>query len=188
MKVVRWLFTVIGGLMVLPVVTGFFVDYAKQTDAYKKPGDTLGAVWDFAVSLAHNAYFSHTTALAVGLVVGLWVDWLLRRFDASRASNLRSLGYDMSALAGSIDNAQTGFRGEWPDNIAHLLADLMSVSAKAQKLGFATPSNEILNQPHPGFLIGYFQIVGKFLTEDQFDEARKAAEELSTKVAVPAAR
>lgn len=140
MQFFRWLFTVVGGMMILPVVTGFFVDYAKRTEAYKKPEETLGGLWGFALSLAHNPYFSHAAAVAAGFALGLWGDWLLRRFDGSKKQALRSLGYDLDSLGDSIVHAQTGYHGDWPQNVGPYIPEMMSVFTKARKLGFATPS------------------------------------------------
>lgn len=181
MQLLRWLVTFVGGSMILPVLAGFFVDYAKMSDAYKKPDQTLGTIWQLVLALWSNSYFTHAACAMGGIALGMWLDWLFRRFDRSHATALEVIGYEYLNLSHDVARAQGGFRSEWPENIGHLMPNFLSTFTKAKKRKILIPSENIFDEKDPGALINYLQIVGKFLSERQFKEAREAAKALANK-------
>jgi hypothetical protein len=103
-----------------------------------------------------------------GFVAGLWLDWILRRLDRSRAKARENLGIEMMNLAHDIDNA-LGLvnRFRLPD----FSPRLMSAFIKAKQVGLWTPDVRMpLN-----VVMDYLRHVGTLLGDGHFAEAKQAA-------------
>jgi hypothetical protein len=179
-KIVRWVASVLLAVVLVPVVGEFFVKQAEKSGVYDKPGEAVSRVWLYLVSFADLPYFRVAVAAMTGLVLGLWMDWLMRRFDGSRDDNLRALGRDIESLGDKVVSAQRFDPSGWPNNIGYVLPELMSLLAKVEKHGFSVPQEDLMKRQNAGLLAGYLMMVGKFLAEGQFEEARKAAEQFSS--------
>jgi hypothetical protein len=179
-KAFRSTASIILACILLPIIGEFFIKQAEKWGLYDKPGELLGTIFTFVVSVAELPYFRLIAAALTAFVLGLWVDWLMRRFDSDRVDALKALGWEFDDLADRVERSQGGFRSEWPNNIGHMVQDLISAFVKARKLGLAAPKEQILQKPNSGPLLRYLRLVGKFLTEGQFDEAFDAARKMNS--------
>ena len=162
----RWIATailvVVGAIftgVVFPVVS----DFIKQ-----QPQDSLKllhAVLKFLQDLSEQTWLRITVSLLVGFVAGLWVDWLLRKLDRSRADERKNIGTDMVTLARNLSNLRDIHQG-YPQ--------IMSCFIAARKLGIWAPDQRIFNVPDK-LIIDYLSNVGTMLWDGHFREAKQEA-------------
>jgi hypothetical protein len=174
MRAVKWILTAIATLMVLPVVTGFFVDYAKKTDAYTKPEETLGVIWATFVT----PYFACAAAFAFGVAIGLWIDSGLRRFDGTRNTKRIAVGYEALGLFNKVVERQRRLMSNWPENVSDLGPEVFSTMLKIGAVGLKVPGPNVLSTPSPEIFLRYLKSVGTLLSEGHYAEAKQAANEI----------
>src|SRR5258708_10890263 len=108
--------------VVLPLVV-YFIE--------QQPPETAGSVLRFFLNLAEQTWLRVTALLLVGFVAGLWLEWLLRQFDGSRAEARKSLGEEMQSLCFDI-NQDMGLgviqSHVWPQRLHRIRARLMYIS------------------------------------------------------------
>src|SRR6266446_2937741 len=85
----RWIATVI----LIPIFTAVAARFI-----WEQPRETANAVRKFLLDLSEQTWFRVTALLLVGFVAGLWLDWLLRKLDRSRAEKRKALGTEMVFL------------------------------------------------------------------------------------------
>lgn len=111
--------------------------------------------------------------IATGLVVGVSADWLLRKFDGSRALRRRALGVRFCSLAGRVEERFNGYYGEWPNNIHDLKPAVMSAFIEVETFGLWAPVEELHDREDGGrILINYLRIVGTMLRDGHFKQAK----------------
>src|SRR5262249_2903650 len=66
--------------------------------------ETANVVLKFLLDLTEQAWVRFAASALGGFVVGLWLDWLLRKVDDSRTDKRKALGTEMLNLA---DNLRT---------------------------------------------------------------------------------
>src|SRR5438132_1106722 len=77
----RWLrhiLEMITAFVLAPVVGEFFIDYAKKVGIYEHPSEWAGAIINWLVSLATDPTYRMIAAFITGLMLGTWVDTVLR--------------------------------------------------------------------------------------------------------------
>src|SRR5687767_15119958 len=96
-------FAVASPFAIAPVIGEFFVEWAKQTGAYEDaPGRVNKAVKTLA-GLADLPGFKLIAGLIVGLAIGMWLDWFLRRREPAAESALaRVVGSECIAIANRL--------------------------------------------------------------------------------------
>jgi hypothetical protein len=85
----RWIATTIFTGVVIPVAVHFIE---------QQPRETANVVLKFLFDLAEQTWFRVAALILVGFVAGLWLDWLLRKLDRSRAEEIKILGAEMVRL------------------------------------------------------------------------------------------
>jgi hypothetical protein len=116
--------------------------------------------------------------VTAGLAVGLWMDWVLRRFDGGRHRRLVDLGVSVRSLGRMVRDRQNGFHSEWPANISDLRSSLLSARLKLAKHGIWSPGEIPLSRADGAkILADYLETVGLLLREGQFAEAKEKARE-----------
>jgi hypothetical protein len=95
----RWIAAGFFTLIVIPLLVEFLKHLAENIGLYDRPREAAGAVLNFFLSLAELPWLRVTALVLAGFVAGLWLDWLLRKFDGSRAKARENLGYEMMNLA-----------------------------------------------------------------------------------------
>jgi hypothetical protein len=156
--------------VVFPVVVHFIEEQPQETANLVLK--FLHVALKFLLDLSEQTWLRVTALVLAGFVAGLWVDWLLRRLDRSRAEARENLGIEMTNLANEIDNALALVdRFRLPD----FSPRLMSAFIKATKVGLWTPDLRM----NPNDIVYYLRHVGTFLGEGHFAEAKQAAQAIA---------
>ncbi len=164
----RWMAVGLFTLFFVPLAVEFLKHTAENIGLYDRPAEAAGAVMNFFLSFAERTWV-RVTALGLGsFVAGLWLDWLLRKLDRSRAEARENLGLEMLNLANEINNA-LGLvnRFRLPD----FAPRLTSAFIKAKQVGLWTPDVRMpLN-----VVMDYLRHVGTLLSDGHFADAKQAA-------------
>jgi hypothetical protein len=170
---VRWLLSILCTGFLLPVAAGLAKDWNKD-----HPGEAAGWMMATVGSFVHLPWVLPLTLVLVGVTTGVWLDWLLRKFDGSRSAERRSLGYDFLSIASDLkDDYDSG----WDYAVYRTRPALISSSVRAAKFRLWFPPEAIYsNKADAGYIVNYLQVVGRLLLDEHFGEARGAASQLKT--------
>ena len=129
--------------------------------------------FDNLLALGQQRWFKFAVVFLTGVVLGVSIEWLNRKSDEKKASELRSLGSKFRSLSDSlkIRSASSG----WPDNVRDLKPAIMSAFGSARKFHLWVPDEHVYQLPDASFLCEYFKCVGKLLEDGYFDEANSEA-------------
>ena len=130
-------------------------------------------VFDNLLALGQQRWFKFALVFWTGIVLGVSLEWLNRKSDEKKASELRSLGAKFRSLSDSL-KIRTGSSG-WPDNVRDLKPAIMSALGSARKFHLWVPDEHVYQLPDASFLCEYFRCVGKLLEDGQFDKANREA-------------
>ncbi len=125
------------------------------------------------LSLGQQRWFKFALVFLTGIVVGVSLEWLGRKSDEKKASELRRLGSKFRSLSDSI-KIRTASSG-WPDNVRDLKPAMLSAFISARKFDLWVPNEHVYQLPDASFLCEYFRCVGKLLEDGQFDKANREA-------------
>ena len=110
-------------------------------------------------------------------MAGLWVDWLLRKLDRSRAEARKDLGFELLNLASELAEELERVDPSWQ----RLRPKLMSAFIKARGFGLWAPDDEVINKGIDlGVLTRYLREVGTMLEEGHLKEAKRIAGRVRT--------
>ena len=158
---VRWIFTVI----VAPIVTAVAVEFINT----EHPPETANTVLKFLFDLSERTWFRPTALFLIGLVIGLWLDWLLRKLDGSRADQRAALGNDMLIWEHELEYLKDPSKAN---------VKIMSCFITAKKLGILAPDERVFEiDPDRAYPIirNYLTNVGQMLRDRHFSEAKRLA-------------
>jgi hypothetical protein len=130
-------------------------------------------VFDNLLALGQQGWFKFALVFWTGIVLGVSLEWLNRKSDEKKASELRSLGSKFRSLSDSL-KIRTASLG-WPDNVGDLKPAIMSAFNSARKFQLWVPDEHVYQLPDASFLCEYFRCVGKLLEDGQFDKANREA-------------
>jgi hypothetical protein len=130
-------------------------------------------VFDNLRALGQQRWFKLALVFWTGIVLGASLEWLSRKSDEKKASELRSLGSKFRSLSDSL-KIRTGSSG-WPDNVGDLKPAIGSAFSSARKFHLWVPDEHVYLLPDASFLCEYFRCVGKLLEDGQFDKANREA-------------
>jgi hypothetical protein len=158
-------------LFVLPIAVEFLKHIAEKVGLYDRPGDAVDTILNFFLSLAELPWL-RITALALGaFVAGLWLDWLLRKLDDTRADERKVLGNDMIVLADNLEELTFPMQQGKPS--------ITSCFASARKLGIWAPDDRVfLDLPSDratDLIVNYLRQVGTMLKDGHFRKAKQDA-------------
>jgi hypothetical protein len=171
----------IWGLLLIPPVTPIVEKWLAE-NVFSDPDSMATTVFrnavattafDELVRLGQQLWFRFALVFLTGMVVGVCLEWLNRKSDAKKASELRSLGSKFHSLSESI-KARTTPSG-WTDNVRDIEPAILSAFGSAKISGLWVPNARVYDLPDPSFLCEYFKCVGKLLEDGQFDKARSEA-------------
>src|SRR5260370_29829901 len=115
-----------------------------------------------------------------GVLMGLFVDSILRRFDGSRRWQRMQLGQSMVSMSDKIAGRLHRSLISWPHNIFDLRADLASLFVNLNRAGFDLSLNTLMRRDDDGvLLVNYLQYVGTMLSDGHFKQAEEAAQEVT---------
>lgn len=135
-----------------------------------------------AVSFHETLWFTLFSVLLVGFVIGIWVDWFVRKITQRKSRVAEGLGAECRSLAGSIrtllgnnlaipsDFPLTKFDGEI-DILRIRLKKLKFDVPTTAKFTFINPDN--YSRTHLEFLHQYLDCIGAYLKEGMISEAKK---------------
>jgi len=171
----------IWGLLLIPLITPILKKWLEE-NVFSDPNDMATTVFRNAVAttvfdnllvLGQQRWFKFALVFLTGIVVGVSLEWLNRKSDEKKASELRSLGSKFRSLSDSL-KIRTASPG-WPDNVRDLKPAIMSAFSSARKLHLWVPDEHVYQLPDASFLCEYFRCVGKLLEDGQFDKANSEA-------------
>ena len=180
----KWLKQVlfgIWGLLLIPLVMPILEKWLAE-NVFSDPGGTATAVFRDAVAttafeslrtLGQQRWFKFTLVFWTGIVLGVSLEWLNRKSDEKKTSELRSLGAKFHGLSESL-KIRTASSG-WPDNVRDLKPAITSALGSARKFHLWVPDEHVYQLPDASFLCEYFRCVGKLLEDGQFDKANREA-------------
>jgi hypothetical protein len=171
----------IWGLLLIPLIMPILEKWLAE-NVFSDPGDMATTVFRNAVTtpvfdslraLGQQRWFNFALVFWTGIVLGISLEWLSRKSDEKKASELRSLGSKFRSLSDSLKNraAPSG----WPDNVGDLKPAIMSAFGSARKFHLWVPDQHVYQLPDASFLCEYFRCVGKLLEDAQFDKAKREA-------------
>jgi hypothetical protein len=171
----------IWGLLLIPLITPILKKWLEE-NVFSDPNEMATTVFRNAVAttvfenllaLGQQRWFKFALVFLTGIVIGVSLEWLSRKSDEKKASELRSLGAKFRSLSHSLKN-RTASSG-WPDNVSDLKPAIMSAFGSARKLHLWVPDEHVYQLPDASFLCEYFRCVGKLLEDGQFDKANREA-------------
>ena len=171
----------IWGLLLIPLITPILKKWLEE-NVFSDPSGTATTVFRNAVAapifesilaLDQQRWFKFALVFLTGIVIGVSLEWLNRKSDEKKASELRSLGSKFRSLSDSI-KIRTASPG-WPDNVRDLKPAILSAFISARKLDLWVPNEHVYQLPDATFLCEYFRSVGKLLEDGYFDQANSEA-------------
>ena len=171
----------IWGLLLIPLITPSLKKWLDE-NVFSDPNDVATTVFRNAVAttvfdnilaLGQQRWFKFALVFLTGVVLGVSLEWINRKSDEKKASELRSLGAKFRSLSDSLKN-RTASSG-WPDNVRDLKPAITSAFSSARKFHLWVPDEHVYQLPDASFLCEYFRCVGKFLEDGQFDKANSEA-------------
>jgi hypothetical protein len=177
----RWLVLVVFAPIFLAVATDMAKRWAERQGWIDHPEEAVGWLMGIPLWIAQLPWVYPVALILGGLTVGIWLDWLLRRFDTSRSDRRVGLGLQLQNLANVIERRQGGFRHDWPDIIQDLRPQLMSIFIRVEKIGLWAPVDQLYDREDGAtVLVNYLRMVGTMLADGHFKQARKRALECKT--------
>jgi hypothetical protein len=161
----------IWGLLLIPPIATI-LEKRLEEKFFSDPNAVATTVFSNLVALGHQLWFQFVLVFFTGIVLGISLDWLARKSDQNKASELRSLGSKFRTLS---DNIKMTASSEWPNNVRDLKPEIMSALISAKKFGLWAPDERVYQFPDASFLCEYFKFVGKLLEDRHFDEAKREA-------------
>jgi hypothetical protein len=171
----------IWGLLLIPLIAPISKKWLEE-NLFSDPSGTATTVFRNAVAtpifesllaLGQQRWFKFVLVFWTGIVIGVSLEWLNRKSDEKKASELRSLGSKFRSLSDSL-KIRTPSSG-WPDNVGDLKPAITSVFNSARKFHLWVPDEHVYQLPDASFLCEYFRCVGKLLEEGHFDNANSEA-------------
>src|SRR5450755_2081044 len=169
----------IWGLLLIPLITPILGKWLEE-NVFSDPNGMAMAgfpnamattVFSNLLAMSQQRWFKFALVFLTGIVIGVSLEWLARKSDEKKASELRSLGSKFRSLSDSIktQNASSG----WPNS--DLRPTIMSAFISARKFDLWVPSERVYQLPDASFLCEYFRCVGRLLEDGHFDEANREA-------------
>jgi len=174
----RWIGAIVAVVLfiVKDVVAPVVLDFIKKQP---ETDDAIHATLKFVLDLVQQPWLHVAAWILVAFLVGLWLDWLLRKLDGSRTKQRKALGFEMRSLGGHLRLSQLPIYEDRPQ--------IMSYLATARKFGIWVPDervfeiskraeNLIMEDPIRNLITEYLMNVGTLLEKGNFAEAKQHAE------------
>jgi hypothetical protein len=171
----------IWGLLLIPLIAPILGKWLEE-NVFSDPDNMATAgfpdamartVFNNLLAMSQQRWFKFALVFSTGIVIGVSLEWLNRKSDEKKASELRSLGSKFRSLSDSI-KMRTASSG-WPDNVRDLEPAILSAFVSARKFDLWVPNEHVYQLPDASFLCEYFRCVGKLLEDGHFDKANSEA-------------
>src|ERR1700716_4308476 len=124
-KWIKQLLFGVWGLLLIPLITPILEKWLQE-NVFSDPGGMATTVFPHVATTAFNnllalgqqRWFKFALVFLTGIVIGVSLEWLNRKSDEKKASELRSLGSKFRSLSDSI-KTRTASSG-WPNNALDL--------------------------------------------------------------------
>jgi hypothetical protein len=180
-SVFRWVVSTIWTILIVPVLVLVWRGVLDRGDVASHPADWLMS-WLASVAQIPGIYSA--ALITTGILVGVWIDWFLKKVDGSQASRRETLGVRYCNLSSDVSERQNGYYGEWSTNIHNLKPALVSAFIAAKGFGLWVPVDELYRRQDGGaIMVNYLRVVGTMLRDGHFKEAKKRALEAKDFVA-----
>jgi hypothetical protein len=164
----------IWGLLLIPPVAAI-LEKRLQENFFSDPNAVATTVFNNLIALSQQLCFQFALVFLTGIVIGISLDWLARKSDENKATELRSLGSKFRSLSDIIKIRTAGAQSEWPNNVRDLRPDIASAFISAKKFGFWVPGERAYQLSDASFLCEYLRFIGRLLEDGHFDEANREA-------------
>jgi hypothetical protein len=161
----------IWGLLLIPLIATILEKWLEDT-FFSDPNAVATTVSNNLVAVGQLRWFKFAVVFLTGIVIGVSLEWLSRKSDEKKASELRSLGSKFRSLSDSI---KIRTASGWPDNVRDLKPAILSAFISANKFDLWVPNEHVYQLPDASFLCEYFRCVGKLLEDGHFDKANSEA-------------
>jgi hypothetical protein len=181
----RWLLLALFAGIVLPVVADFIEKQLERSGAYEHPSYALRWIENHLSAFFQMSWVFPTTLILGGLTTGVWLDWLLRKLDSTRAENRINVGYAFLRWADAIHDRQQPLAYlPWPQSINDIMPDVMAALLHGKAIGLWVPDRTIFQDTNGATILPtYFRVVGTFLKERHFKEAKQSALDVKAELA-----
>jgi hypothetical protein len=158
--------------IVKDVVAPVVVDFIKKQP---ETDDAIHAILKFLLNLLQHPWLHLAGWILVAFAAGLWLDWLLRRLDGSRAKQREALGIEMRLLAHDLGATN------YPVMVNPMYVNrprIVSCFTTARKFGIWMPDDRIFSIHPPramDLVADYLNDVGIMLRDGHFREAKQHA-------------
>ena len=112
-KWLKPLFFGIWGLLLIPLIATTLEKWLEE-NFFSDPNAVATTVFDNLLALGQLRWFKFALVFLTGIVIGVSLEWLARKSDEKKASELRSLGSKFRSLSDSI-KTRTASSG-WPNS------------------------------------------------------------------------
>jgi hypothetical protein len=163
-----------GGLLLIPLIATILEKWLKET-FFSDPNAVTTTVFINLVALSPQRWFQFALVFLTGIVVGISLDWLARKSDENKVSELRRLGSKLRSLSDIIKSRTAEVHSEWPDHVRDLKPDIVSAFISAKKIGLWVPGERAFQLSDASFLCEYLRLIGRLLEDGHFDEAKREA-------------
>ena len=154
----------IWGLLLIPLIMPILEKWLEE-NVFSDPGGMSTTVFRNAVAttvsdslraLDQQRWFKFVLVFWTGIVLGVSLEWLNRKSDEKKASELRSLGSKFRSLSDSL-KIRTPSSG-WPDNAGDLKPAIASAFGSARKFHLWVPGEHVYQLPDASFLCEILQM------------------------------
>jgi hypothetical protein len=165
----KWFALAVWTILIVPFLSRAWTGVLDRGDVANHPMDwTMG----WLASLTQIPGVTASALIATGVLIGAWIDWLLRKFDGSRSTGRKVLGSRFCTLAHNLEN-RFQYGGEWPANIHDMQPNLMSAFIEAEGFGLWAPVDHLYARQDGGaIMVNYLRIVGTLLRDGHFKQAK----------------
>jgi hypothetical protein len=163
-----------------PLIAEGIKRWADRNGYLDDPSKGLQWALTTVASLTEWWWFYYALCFFVGLILGLWLDRLMRVRSNKRSAKSESVGHDMQELAHIIRKQGGRSLAVWPDCFNSYASRVSSVLISAKALGLWTPTGDALRLEDDGFFLHqYFDFVGRMLVDGHIKQAKQLASDLS---------
>src|SRR6266567_7047657 len=139
----------IWGLLLIPLIAPILKKWLEENVLSDSNGMATAVfsnamattVFNNLLALGQRRWFAFAFVFLAGIVIGVSLEWLNRKSDEKKASELRSLGAKFRSLSDSL-KIRTPSSG-WPDNVGDLKPAITSVFNSARKFHLWVPDEHV---------------------------------------------
>src|SRR5262249_61037856 len=164
--------TGIWGLLLIPPIAAI-LEKRLEENLFSDPNTPATTVFSNLVVVGHQLWFQFVLVFFTGIVLGFSLDWLARKSDQNKASELRSLGSKFRTLSDTIKIRTAS--SEWPSNVRNLKPEIMSALISAKKFALWVPDERVYQFPGASFLCVYLKFFGTLLVVGHISDINCAA-------------